>query len=208
MHYGYNTYYPGCSGNRPAYILVSSEADLPLDLNFLRDYLKIDNTSEDDLLTAFLQTATKCFEDITNRTVITKTYKVLLDCWFYCFEIKKSVLQEILSVTYFDADGVEQTVDSSDYYVTESATYSKLVFIDGFEFPALRGRLQDITINFKVGYGDDACSIPNDIKTALMAHVAAMYFNRGDCIDDTCSNLLPPQAACVYNKYEIIEITV
>ena len=60
-----------------------------------------------------------------------------------------------------------------------------------------------LKITFTAGYGA-AADVPSDIKTALKAHIAFMYENRGDAIAEGDLSM-PLETKAIYKgKYQII----
>lgn len=197
-----------CNSFPYTYKFVSKVDALPVTLDEVKAQLRIPLTdaSQNDQLTCDINAVSNFFECFTNTYLITTTFNLLADCWQNCYELRRSQLQSVESVKYLDTDNAEQTVSADDYYNTDETYYSKVVFEDTFDFPQLSTRLQNITIQFKVGFGDADTDIPCDIKQALLEHITFIYNNRGDCIDAACSNLIPLSTKMAYNKYKIPEI--
>ena len=134
-------------------------------------------------------------------TLTTKTYRLLVDYWTNCYRLDRSRFQGIESVKYIDENDVEQVVSSDDYYNTVETFYSRLIFKDSFNYPTTNNQLQSVYIDFKVGFGDSEADIPEDIKIGLMQHVVNIIENKGDCVDSSCSNIVPKQTELVYKQY-------
>lgn len=158
--------------------------------------------------TMAIKTAIKSFEDISRRTLMTTGFRTFRDCWNLCFELRKSPLQTITSVKYFDVDAVEQTVDSADYYIQKDPFYSLARFDAEYEFPDLReNRPQQIIIDFTSGYADDELEVTDDIKQAILQHVCYMNANRGDCSFESGESSAKLSGAYpTYRSYKIEEI--
>jgi uncharacterized phiE125 gp8 family phage protein len=177
---------------------------LPVSLAEARRFMRIDEgqTITDEDLARLILTATECFESASRRTVLLTKFRTFRDCWQRCYELRRSPFVSTESVKYFDEDGDEQTVSTDDYYNTTDPFYSKLVFLDTFTYPSLRGQLQDIAIEFTAGYSE----IPWDIQDAILQHVNTMNENRGDCPNANAMQCTPCQTRTIYNKYKIVEI--
>lgn len=193
-----------------SYKEIARDSSEAIPLSLVKEHIRLshDNTCEDELIRTYIATARLCFEAFTRRTLITTTYRTYRDIWENGYELRRSPLQSVESVKYYDTDNVLQTLDSSNYYVTDEADYSRLIFNDDAVFPTLKNREQAIQIEFKAGYGDTMADIPADIRVALLQHIANMYENRGDCEGDFCENLLPSTARLIYSKYKIMEIAI
>lgn len=194
-------------GNFPYEKIVEVD-ELPVSLDNVKIQLKLSGTDEDDFLESLIKTASLFFESFTKQTLITDTYKTYRTVWDI-FQLRRCPLQSIESIKYFDTEGVLQTLDSGNYYIVKNNFFGKVAFDESFESPSLRNRPQQIEIEFKVGFGDTTDDIPADIQQGLLEHIAYMYENRGDCIDDACSNIaIPNSTKMAYMKYKIQEIGV
>jgi uncharacterized phiE125 gp8 family phage protein len=158
------------------------------------------------LVTSFIKASMDCFEAIARRVLINTTFITYRDCWCYCMELRKSPLVSITSLKYNDEDENEQTVSSDDYYTTKDPFYSKILFVDGFDFPTLSTRQQSIFIEFIAGYGTSEADIPNDIQLAIKAHVSFLWENRGDCPNASDKSCMPCQTRTTFQKYKVEEI--
>lgn len=97
-------------------------------------------------------------------------------------------LVAVESVKYFDLDGIEQTLASTDYVVAKPAGPTADA---GFIYPAPspvkvpaewpetleRGR-ETVHIRFRAGYGTQATAIPAGITNGLLAALAELYARR------------------------------
>lgn len=188
---------------------ITAEVDAPaVSLVNVKLHLRIDRADEDAFLTSLINTAPLFFEGYTKKALITKTYKTYRTIWDI-FQLRRCPLQSISSIKYNDTDGVLQTLESGDYYIVKDNFFGKVCFDEDFEFPSLRNRPQQIEIIFKAGFGDADTNIPKDIQQGLLEHIAFMYKNRGDCLDNTCSNIqIPNSTKLAYTKYKIQEVGV
>lgn len=197
------------------YIVETPPTNLPLTLEEVEAHLKIPADSEDTYLTFLIEATRDFFEKYTNRTLINTTYKAFLDDFpgniayystCYCCHddnilIRKSKVSSISSIKYY-IDDVLTTWNSSNYYFTDSNLYPVVLLEEDGSYPDVDDRRQAIEIIFIAGYGATEASIPDDIKMALLNHIAFLYENRGDCGEDgTCQ--LPCTTKTIYSKYRI-----
>lgn len=195
------------------YKLITAAAALPISLVEVKAFLKLDasDTSEDTLLTMFIEAAVDYAEKYTRRDFINKTYMTQRDFFDDIIEIRRSKLQSISFVKYYNSADVLTTVSGSIYTTTDEVDYSHT-------YPALNqawpadvnyGRLQPIQIQFVAGYGAAYTSVPSLLRTALLQHVVSLYMNRGDCSSDSgcdCDGTLPGPSRSIYNSYKIYDI--
>lgn len=200
------------------YILTLDNTNLPLSLNDVNWHLKLSLTDLDDTyLSLLIKAVQKYGEQFTRREFLTKTFTLYLKNWSYQIELRKSSLVEIDSVNYIDNDGITQIVDSSDYFSLPSTQYSTLIFNEDYEYPTLNSNNPyPIIIQFKAGYGLTEASIPSEIKTAMLHHLARVYAQRGDCFSTSVGisnetiviKALPVESRLIYSIYRISDIRI
>lgn len=91
------------------------------------------------------------------------------------FDLLRQPVQSIVSVSYLDADHVEQTVDAADYYLI-SGSVPQMFFAGGYALPALASRRDALRIDYVAGYPPgtpDEDYDPEDPPQHLAAHVPA-----------------------------------
>ncbi len=169
------------------YILITPAPIFPITLQEAKDYLKIIGADQDAEITQLISVATDIGEKITGRDFINKTYKAFLDC-FPCdaspIQIRRTKLQSITSIQYLK-DNVLTAFNSSEYYFTESNSYSEINLIENSSYPTdADNRKQAVEILFAAGYGSSASDVPEALKRAMLAHIAFLFSNAGDCMDN------------------------
>lgn len=201
-----------------SYKVVNAPINTLFILDDIKNYLRLDtgDTSEDSLLLSLQSTAVSLVEKYTNRTLLTTTFKTHRDVFFNIqnnlhtsdyWELKKSPLQSVSSIKYYNKSNVLVTVNTNIYYNTFEDIYSKIFLNDGFKFPSdILNRFQAIEIEFIAGYGNDSSSVPNEIKNAVLMLISSMYENRGDCSQGNCSQLINSSVKQLISKYRIINI--
>ena len=199
-----------------SYKVTVAPTELPVPLDTVKEWLKITGTASDSLLTLMIESATEYAELATGRWFITRTAETNREKFpshynsegYYrdlpAYEIRRSPLQSVESITYL-ADSVVTAVTDTDYYNTLETDFSHII-ADGDGFPSLdEARMQNITVTFKAGYGDTSADVPAWARSAISSHVMAMWANRGDCVcGDGSGEFLPSQAKSTYRQHKII----
>lgn len=195
------------------YKLITAAAVTPISLIEVKNFLKLDasDTSEDTLITMFIEAAVDYAERYTRRDFINKTYITYRDSFEDAIEIRRSKLQSISFVKYYDTSDALTTLSSAVYAFTDEVDYSSIYLAPDQSWPltASYNRLQPIQIQFVAGYGSAATNVPSMLRISLLQHVANMYENRGDCSSGAecdCAGTLPAQARPIYNFYKIKDI--
>ncbi len=200
------------------YILETGNDTLVVSLAEMKLYLKVDNTADDNLITSLIHAATSLVEKYISRELLNKTFTMYLDLFPFCkqygntvesnfnnytIQVKRSKLQSITSIKYYDND-VLTTLDSALYSFSEDNDYSRIYLIDDSTlWPSTDDRKQAVEIEFVAGYGETTDDVPEDLKTAIKMLVAYIYENRGDCVTTSISS---SSANVLLDLYRIREI--
>lgn len=165
------------------YSIVSQTNELPLTLTEVKSHLRIDFTNDDTYLTHLIKVASSFFEEMTGRSLITKTYKTYLDKfpqYNVGIKIRKSKLQSIVSIQYY-LNNVLTNYTSQNYYYNDSTGFSEIFLkVNNFYPNEIDEIKNSVVINFTAGYGANETSIPANIKQSLLMFIADCYMNRGD----------------------------
>jgi uncharacterized phiE125 gp8 family phage protein len=184
-------------------VLKTAPAEEPLDVEEVRNHLRITDTAEDSLLDGLLLAARQQAEMHTRRALITQTWQLLLDGW-PCgdrIELPKPPLQSVTSIGYVDRDGVARTLDPTVYDLeladAPPILYpfqlpGSVVLAYGRSWPTVTLRsAAPITVEFTSGYGE-ADAVPTAIKQAMLLLVGLWYENREAAADFKYANGLVP----------------
>lgn len=136
------------------------------------------NTTLDPLLLGFIKTARLMAEQELHRYLVTQTLDKYLD-WFpvNAMPISLPPLQTVSAITYFDADGVEQTLAVADYAVNSAAVPARIAPAYGLSWPSTREQMQAVKIRFVAGYGA-AAAVPQCIKDWMLFQINTMWETR------------------------------
>src|SRR5262245_36909533 len=104
-----------------ALLLIDGPPAPVITLDEMKDYLRVVDDDEDDLIEGFISAVTQHLEGRDGwlgRSFVTQTWELSLDC-FPRREIRIPLppLQSVDSVKYDDVNGVEQTLSPSLYTV-------------------------------------------------------------------------------------------
>lgn len=195
-----------------SYVLATPAVTTPVTLAEAKEYLRVDSSAEDALITNLINVAVLFCEKYTKRDLINKTYKTYRDNFSNKIIIKKSKLQSITSIQYYNNSDSLITISPSVYYFTDETDFSSIYLKNNQTWPSDNNisRLQNIIITFVAGFGPAASDVPADLKQGLLQHIVAMYERRGDCegeLGDTESSAVLPQVTRdIYNLYRIRDI--
>lgn len=209
----YYSFYSQSSSQPYTYEIISPAAELPLTLEEVKEYLKIDlaDNSQDSFLALLIEVVTDYFEEYTGVTLIDTQYRTFRDKFCCNIRLKKSKLRSVDEIRYFDIDNNTVIVSTDVYSNTFETFYSQIFLKQNQKWPTKIGpELQGVQIDFTVGFGPDASFVPTKIKLGLLQHIAMMYENRGDCVLVTscgCEKYLPSVAKSIYNLFKIRDLS-
>ena len=151
----------------------------PVTLQEVKQATRIDYGEEDTFTEHLIKAARQFCEEQTQRSfAASETWQLKLDYW-PCggvIELPRGPVQSVTSVKYYDIDGNEQTIDSSNYILDSASYVARLEPISTYTWPSLDDRLAPITIEYVAGY----TTIPEDIKHAIYLLVAHWFEHRAD----------------------------
>lgn len=169
--------------------LFTPPAVTPVTLNEAKAHLAVTHSLDDTIIQLYLDAAVSYVdgaEGTLGRCLVTQTWDYSLDCFPTEITVPLPTLQSVTSVKYYDVDGVEQTITSSNYTVAGQ----RIAPIETFDWPDIdTERPYPITVRFVAGYGD-AADVPAAIKAAILLLVGSMYAGREDWGDSAAARAL------------------
>lgn len=164
--------------------LVTGPTLEPLDLEEVRKQRRFSSTSIDTLFDLWMGAARQQFEEETGLQLLTATRVFLLDEWpqWSCIYFNRGPVQSIVSVTYVDGDGAEQTMDAADYAmmpplatVDTYPTPGGIQLASGGSWPSAGTQKQAIRIQYVAGFGSAPGAVPEIIRQALYLYVGSFH---------------------------------
>lgn len=179
--------------------LVAGPTTEPVSLDDVKAALKIETTTEDDLLTGYVTAAREAVSDMTGRALTLETWSLTLDGW-PCSRrddwwdgvregaisslsderllIGKAPFAAVSSVKLLDEDGVETTWASTNYYTTRHSGFGVLHPKRGIVWPTVLRDHGGIVIAFQAGYGANAVDVPGPLRHAIKLLAGHWFENR------------------------------
>lgn len=203
-------------------VLVEGPDDEPLTVDEMRMHLRNpEQTTNDAEIEWFIQTAREQAEHKLGRALITQTWDVYLDNFYWangsngypygnnghCYASQLVLpyppLQSVTSVQYLNSDNVLTTVDDTGYTVSTAEPYGTISLASGASWPSVYGAADAVVVRIVVGWPskDD---VPFVIKTWMKLMVAAMYENRS--LQQEREPFLTPFAERLLDRYRILGV--
>lgn len=184
-----NNHHNGCGGAHRLLTRITAPALEPIALAQAKTYLRIDDTSEDSLVTDMITAARMTAENWLRRSLINQVWKLGYDDLLpEIVYLTMGPVNSVTSVTVINRDASTQLLNSGSYYLNSAKT--ALLFDSapsGFH----------IEIVYNAGYGSDASAVPMPIRQGMLSHIASMYESRGE----TEQSAIPEQTLNLYAPY-------
>jgi uncharacterized phiE125 gp8 family phage protein len=195
--------------------LIAAPVAEPVTLAEAKAHLRVEGTDDDALITALIVAARQGAEHMTGRAIMPQTLELALDGFYdgmdsgltwggrhaYRVTLPRPPLASITSVKYVDADGVLQTMASSDYQLDSHSEPARLVPAYGTCWPTTRCQPNAVLIRYVAGYAD-ANAVPQDIRQWMLLRIGMLYENRESV---NVGNIVTemPYVDCLLDAYRV-----
>lgn len=176
------------------YTLVTGPNAEPVTLADAKTHLRVIDSSEDALISMMIEAARRHAEMVTQRQIITATWKLVLDAFpgpsligvppgvgyslpAHAILLEKSPVASVISIKYLDMSGVQQTMPATDYTVDTSSEPARITPVFGKIWPIPLPQIGSVEITFQAGYGGPA-AVPAGIKQWMLVRIGSLYENR------------------------------
>lgn len=162
-----------------ALIRSAAPASEPVTLAEAKAHCRVDFTDDDDLIGGLVSAAVAQVDaqGILGRAMVTQDWAQWEPQSPGWVKLDLGPFQSLVSVEYYDADGVLQTATLSDFETRLSGDFVIVKPKDNAAWPNADARPDAIKITYRVGYGA-ASDVPSNIKQAILMMVAHWYENR------------------------------
>ncbi len=157
-------------------VVTAQATTAAVSLSEAKEHFKQYSDHEDDLIERNIDAATIYIESDIKRSILSRTFRLDMDCFSRMVKLPYPPIASIVDVTYFDPDGDSQTVDSANYRLIGSG--DQVEFDCSFNFPSVYSRLDAVSIQYVAGY-ETTDLIPSNLKAAIQLVALDMYENRG-----------------------------
>lgn len=176
----------------PAALLSLEEAKL---------HLRVDGAEEAPLINAYIAAAVNYMDGwngVLGRCILPQTWAVRT-CALQSMALPFPDVRSAV-VTYLDAAGDSQTVDTADYRVRTIRGVGQLTFAIGFSAPTLlAGRDDAVLVSAEYGFDTP----PQPLKIAALMLVAHWYQNREAVVTGTIATQVPMAVDTLITPYRV-----
>lgn len=149
----------------------------PVSLEDVKKHLKKTTSSEDDLITIYLDAAIAASENKLQTSIMNSRFTLYAKGFCVHLDLQKKWVSAVNSVKYYDADGNQQTVSASNYTLQDFKVPNVLCFNNSYSFPSTDDREFPVEIDFNAGFTAASGVIAN-IKDAVFLEATDRYENR------------------------------
>ena len=182
------------------YRLVTAPTTEPLTYTEVKNFLRLNDDSEQAFVTSLITVARQLVEDRTWRPLISQVWAMQFDyeeLSLNIYYINKSPLLSVQNVTYYDENNDLQTLAANQYEVDIYGSPSRFRLIN---IPKTKQRMNALQVNFTCGYAN-AASVPLPIKQAMYLIIGHLYENRQDVITATQVHETPDSSKYLLEAY-------
>lgn len=160
--------------------VVTPPVSEPIDLATAKLQTRVDGTTDDALLNAYITAAREKCEEIARRAFATQTLRLTLDAWpnERIIRLPRPPLQSVSAVAYTDNAGITHTLSSSQYVVDTDSEPGRIALKSGASWPGDTLReIGGIKITYLAGYATGNL-LPKIYTAAMLLLIAHLYENR------------------------------
>ena len=192
----------------------------PVTLQEVKEYLRVDDSTDERIIRPFIETARRFCEEHTGRALMTQTLVLHLDAFediedplwegirtgpylnYYknYVVLPRSPVVSVSHVKTFDDADTETTFAASKYYLDNSREPARIVLRTGETFPTALRVANAIEVKYVAGYTSQY-NVPEPLRLGILQHIAYLYEHRGDMYDAKLP--YPPMLRSLYAPYVI-----
>lgn len=159
-------------------VVVTPASTLPITLDDVKLWLRVDHSVENDLITSLINAANTRIETLTGRCLVEVAFQANFDDFPTNRKevtLEKGPVKAVSEVSYIDTDGDSQT--TTDYTLDSKSNPARVIFDDVISLSSDAGT--KLSVSFTAGY----TNIPDDLLLALRHLVTESYHNRGISVE-------------------------
>ena len=200
-------------------VSVSASTDRPaISLADMKLFLRVDGSGDDDIITAYIATATDAVKDYLRRALLTETFVFKADGFTDAYgddrllslgpgvhtasrpyvlgggdtlDLPFPPLQSVTSIVTYDRGNIGTTFNASRYQV--DLTSGRIYLNEGETWPSDLRAQDAVQVTYVAGYGSR--NIPAPILEAIRMYVQSMYEGCAGMSDQAKALLAPYRRA-------------
>jgi len=183
---------------------TTAPGKLAVTLDEARKQVEVVGGHHDAHLTRLIKAATAQAEKYTGRAFISQVWQLTLDAFpDYAIRLPRPPAISVDSITYVDADGDTQTLDSSTYRADLTRSPAEITTAYGETWPSTRPVSAAVTVTYTAGYGTNWASVPEEARQAIVLLVAEWFAHREPNVEGAQPKPLPLSATWLLDSLKV-----
>ena len=182
--------------------IVAGAAEEPITLTEAKNFLRVDHSDDDTLITTLITASRQMCEEYTRRILITTTIDEFFDnfptnTWnnlYNLLYLSRGPVSSVTSVKYINEIGSELTINSANYIVDLISEPARIQSTDGWF--SLAGVVNQVIVRYVVG--TSKANVPKPLIQGMMLVISDLYDQRSDRV-----KRLPTASEYLWNPYRI-----
>lgn len=164
----------------------------PITLEEAKKHLKLEGVldDEDDQIMSMIVAAREMAEGKLNRTITQRIREQAFSGWGD-MPLRKPPFVQIESVSYYDQDGVENSIEPSDLSVSTRSEPARVSLRYGFQPPALAHQSEAVIVRYLAGY--EPGNVPRMIVAWMLLVIGALYAQRESIVVGVSAAMIPEE---------------
>jgi uncharacterized phiE125 gp8 family phage protein len=153
---------------------VSGPDAEPVTLAQAKAELRLDHSSEDELIAGLIRAARDEVERTTGLAMIDQTWRLAADHVpaSGLLRLRRGPVRQILAVTAFGSEGEAALIDPADYQLDPLSKPARLHFA---RRPGRLRAMNGIEVDFVAGFGEAGTDVPDLLKRAILMLVTHWF---------------------------------
>ncbi|HEY1152556.1 MAG TPA: head-tail connector protein [Pseudolabrys sp.] len=186
-------------------ILLAAPAAEPLSVAEAKSFLRVEHDDDDVLIGALIAAARHQIEALTRRSLLTQTWRLVLDRWPNDGRIapRLAPLRAVTAARIYDAANNASAIDTEQFVIDAAAG---VIAAPKWSLPAPGRDVAGIELDVTVGFGDNAADVPEVLRHALRTLVAHWYEHRGLAAIGSNVAMLPGSVSAMIASYRMLSL--
>lgn len=189
-----------------ANILLTPPVLEPVGLDELKNFARIEDSGDDDLLASLIAAARQWAEAYTRRAFLGQTWALYLSGppRGDRISLPRGPLLAVTSVQIFDENDVATDWNNANYYADATSVPGALVLRSGACWPVPGRAANGIVVTYRAGYGEAAACVPEPLRLAVKQLALHWYENRGEALISATYARPPLTIEALLNPYRVL----
>lgn len=159
-------------------VLVTPPISAPVTLQEAKAHLRVTHDDDDTEIYSMIEAATGYLDGMTGilgRAIMPQVWRESFGGFGCKLRLSLAPVASIVSLTYLDTDGNEQTVPAAQYELAQLAIGPEVLLRAAFSWPGVSyDQSGPVRVTYTAGYPSRE-TVPQNLKRAILLHVGTMY---------------------------------